>query len=71
MDVWMTLCREKAWNRHDYTKYAHFIAYLKEQKVQLTRAPQGHPMKDASGKPVETYTIKLDKATIDKMRSFA
>lgn len=71
MDVWITLCREKGWDRRNYDRYAQFVAYLKENGVALTRAPQGHPMKDRDGKPIENYTIRLSGATIEKLRSFS
>lgn len=70
MDVWIILCREKNWDRRDYLRYTQFIKYLREQRVQLNKAPQGHPIKDSEGKPVETYVIRLDNTMIQKIRSF-
>jgi len=71
MDVWIVLCREKNWDRRDYLRYAQFIKYLQEKGIQLKRAPQGHPIKDSEGKPVESYIIKLDNTIIEKIKSFA
>ncbi|HEY4673513.1 MAG TPA: hypothetical protein VIH03_05045 [Nitrososphaerales archaeon] len=71
MDVWIALCREKNWDRRDYSHYRQFIRHLQEREVQLKKAPQGHPIKDSEGNPVETYTIRLDNTIIEKIRSFA
>jgi len=71
MDVWITLCREKNWDRREYSRYAQFIKHLQEKNVQLKKAPQGHPIKESQGKVVETYTMKLDSVMIEKIRSFA
>lgn len=70
MDVWIVLCREKGWDRRDYSRYARFISYLQEKGVELKRASQGHPMKNSEGKPVKTGTIRLDSSTIEKIRAF-
>ncbi|MBM3897260.1 MAG: hypothetical protein FJ358_01870 [Thaumarchaeota archaeon] len=70
MNIWIVLCRENGWERRDYAHYAEFIKYLHENEIQLKKAPQGHPVKDFEGKPIETYTIKIDKRVIEIIRSF-
>ena len=71
MDVWIALCREKDWDRRDYLRYAQFIKYLQQNGIQLKKAPQGHPIKDSEGKPIETYTIKINEIIIEIIRPFA
>lgn len=71
MDIWITLCREKGWNRRDYGKYKKFVTHLRDKGVIISKAAQGHPIKDLSREGIETFTVKLDATTIEKIRLFS
>lgn len=71
VDVWIALCRERGWDWRVHEKYSRFIEHLRGSGVELRAAPQGHPIRDVSGKPLEAYTIRFDARLIGIARQFA
>lgn len=70
VDVWMTMCNEKGWEWRDPDRYQKFIEYLRQNGVSFGKTDVKHPIKGFAGKQVESHVIKLDDATVVKIRNF-
>ncbi len=57
-------------NRRQFHNYRKFIDFLRNQGVEMRSATGGHPMKDRSGKLLETYTVRVDSKFVTLARSF-
>ena len=70
VDVWMTLCTEKGWEWRDADAYQQFIDFLRAQGVSLATLKVKHSVNQFAGKPVQTYSIRLDDTLMPKVKEF-
>lgn len=70
LDVWTALCSErgKEWRKLD--QYNLFLDHLSKVGVKLDISVVCPPIKGFSDKPPKAFNIRLDEATIAKIRQF-
>ncbi len=70
LDVWTALCAERSKEWKNLDTYYRFLEHLRVQSVKLDVSVVCPPIKGFSDKPPKAYNIKLDSATIQKIRMF-
>jgi hypothetical protein len=70
LDVWTALCAERSRDWKSLEEYNKFLNHLKNQGVKLDVSVVCPPIKGFSEKPPKAFNIKLDNATIQKVRAF-
>lgn len=70
LDVWTALCAERSVDWKSLEGYSKFLEHLKSQGVKLDVSVVCPPIKGFSDKPPKAFNIKLDDATVQKVRSF-
>ncbi|HKW03786.1 MAG TPA: hypothetical protein VJN71_00680 [Nitrososphaerales archaeon] len=70
LDVWTALCAERGADWKHLDEYYKFLEHLKVQSVKLDVSVVCPPIKGFSDKPPKAFNIKLDGATVEKIRLF-
>ncbi len=70
LDVWTAICAEQRADWKNSDAYSKFLEHLREQSIKLDVSVVCPPIKGFSDKPPKAYNIKLDSATIQKIRLF-
>jgi hypothetical protein len=70
LEVWMALCTERGKEWRNIDQYGKFLDHLSKAGVKLDLSVVCPPIKGFSEKPPKAFNIKLDNATITKIRSF-
>ncbi len=70
LSLWSILSRKKGWDWRDVNSYKEFVEFLERSHIKLLKAPYGHPLARSLGLQDLTYTIKIDKGSIDVLRDY-
>ncbi len=70
LDVWTALCNERGREWRNIEGYAKFLDHLSKSGIKLDVSIVCPPIKGFSEKPPKAYNIKLDDATVNRIRHF-
>jgi hypothetical protein len=70
LEIWMALRSEQGKEWKDLQEYNHFLEHLSSSGVKLDVSVVCPPIKGFSEKPPKAYNVKLDEATIGKIRQY-
>jgi hypothetical protein len=68
LDVWTALCAERSRDWKSLDDYLRFLDHLRSEGVKLDVSVVCPPIKGFSDKPPKAFNIKLDDATVQKIR---
>ncbi len=67
----MALCAERGCDWRDLSSYYNFLDHLTSNGVKLDVSVVCPPIKGFSDKPPKAYNVKLDAATVAKIRLYS
>lgn len=70
LDVWVALASERSAEWRNLGEYNRFLEHLSKAGIKLDASVVCPPIKGFSDKPPKAFNIRLDDATLQKIRMF-